>query len=364
MVDKARAAPAAYQTALRQEQALEAELESSNREALDQNSASAEYPNLKLEVETRRDLLDELLKRQSETEVAAGSRAPGSPTSASSTARWSRAGPSGRRCARTSPTACWWGCCRPRLRCAVEFLDRTVKTPEEVERRLGLPTLAVIPDITDGPAYGGYGYGTAATRPAAGAAAAGKAAGVGWRRRAHAPSPIELVPHERPRMPISEAYRSLRTALLLSTAGELKVVAVTSAVAGEGKTATATNLAVVMAQLGRQVLLVDADLRKPRLHQVFQVSNRRAGQLSDRQRRARRVFLPTAVPKLCVIPAGPIPPNPSELLASDRMREWLAPCARASTSWSSTRRRSCRSPTPPSSARWWTAWCSPCAPAR
>jgi capsular exopolysaccharide synthesis family protein len=137
-------------------------------------------------------------------------------------------------------------------------------------------------------------------------------------------SQIELVPHERPRTPISEAYRGLRTALLLSSADELKVIAVTSAEAGEGKTATSTNLAVVLAQLGRQVLIVDADLRKPRLHQVFKVSNR-AGLVNwlagggDHE----PVFLRTEIPNLWLTPSGTIPPNPSELLSSERMREWL-----------------------------------------
>ena len=137
------------------------------------------------------------------------------------------------------------------------------------------------------------------------------------------------------------------------------MVAVTSAVAGEGKTATAANLAVVLAQLGRQVLLVDCDLRKPRLHQVFQVSNRSGlvNQLTAHGR-ARAVFLPTEVPNLWLTPSGPIPPNPSELLASDRMRDWLQGGARrGSTSSSSTRRPPWRSPTPPSSACWSTAWC-------
>ena len=175
---------------------------------------------------------------------------------------------------------------------------------------------------------------------------AGRAGG-GWREKkkapaaAAAPSQIELVPHERPRTLISESYRSLRTALLLSSARELKAIAVTSAVAGEGKTATASNLAVVLAQLGRQVLIVDCDLRKPRLHQVFRVSNR-FGLVNQLTATAEpeSVFLPTEVPNLWVTPSGPIPPNPSELLASDRMRDWLqAGARRASTSSSSTPRR-------------------------
>jgi succinoglycan biosynthesis transport protein ExoP len=323
---------AAYQTSLRQEQALENDLNTLKREAIDQNSAAVEYTNLKVEIQTRRDLLDELLRKQSETEVAVRLQ----DTRQSNIRIIDKALVPG-------------GPFQPSLRkdisygvllgllfgiaCAVliEFLDRTVKTPEEVERKLGLPMLAVIQDLAEsGKAYGyssyGYGYDEAVeegqrARPAA----------AGWREKRKgtpeaAPSPhqIELVPHERPRTLISESYRSLRTALLLSSAHELRAIAVTSAVAGEGKTATASNLAVVLAQLGRQVLLVDCDLRKPRLHQVFRVSNR-FGLVNQLTATAEpeTVFLPTEVPNLWVTPSGPIPPNPSELLASDRMRDWL-----------------------------------------
>jgi capsular exopolysaccharide synthesis family protein len=133
---------------------------------------------------------------------------------------------------------------------------------------------------------------------------------------------IEMVPHEHPRTLISEAYRSLRTGLLLSSARELKLVAVTSAVAGEGKTATAVNLAIVLAQLGRQVLIVDCDLRKPRLHQVLRISNR-YGLVNQLTAGGEEPIFPTEVPSLWATPSGPIPPNPSELLSSDRMRDWL-----------------------------------------
>jgi capsular exopolysaccharide synthesis family protein len=132
------------------------------------------------------------------------------------------------------------------------------------------------------------------------------------------------VPHELPRTQISEAYRSLRTALLLSSARELKVVAVTSAAAGEGKTATATNLAIVLSQLGRPVLIVDADLRKPRLHQVFKISNQ-TGLVSHLTSTvdADEIVHATTIPNLWITPSGPIAPNPSELLSSDRMFDWL-----------------------------------------
>ena len=99
---------------------------------------------------------------------------------------------------------------------------------------------------------------------------------------------------------------------------------VTSAIPGEGKTSTAANLAVVLAQLGRDVLLVDGDLRKPRLHEVFSVSNRTGLVNYLTGNPPEGLFGRTTVPNLFVTVAGPIPPNPAELLASDRMREFLA----------------------------------------
>lgn len=338
--DKARtAAEANYQSMLRQEQSLDAELATLKSQAIDQNSAAVGYTNLKVEIETRRELLNELMRKQSETEVAVRLQ----DTRESNIRIIDKALVPG-------------GAFRPSLRqdvtygvllgllagiaCAVliEFLDRTVKSPEEVERRLGLPPLAVIHDVTEvGKAYGyagGYGYGYGEPPPGEKPVRVRPSRTAPEKREdrkerkkaavATASPQIELVPHERPRTLISEAYRSLRTGLLLSSARELKAVAVTSAVAGEGKTATAANLAIVLAQLGRQVLIVDCDLRKPRLHQVFHVSNRvgLVSQLTSGAEPAETI-LPTEVPNLWIIPSGPIPPNPSELLASDRMRDWL-----------------------------------------
>jgi capsular exopolysaccharide synthesis family protein len=313
---------AEYQTALRQEQTLAGEVDRSKGEAINQSSAAVEYTNLKVEIETRRQMFDELLKKQSETEVSA---------------RLQGTRDSNIRIIDSALTP--GGPFRPSLRqdvtyglmlglllgvgiaFLIEFLDRTIKSPEEIERRLKLPTLAVVPDMAETGRV--YGYGA---EQAKAARAAGSGKGGGDRAKAAVPDreQIELVPHDRPRSPISEVYRSLRTSLLLSTAEELKVIAVTSATAGEGKTATASNLGVVLAQLGRRVLIVDADLRKPRMHQVFKVSNRSGlvNQLTGIVE-PDAVFVETGVPNLWLIPSGPIPPNPSELLSSDRMREWL-----------------------------------------
>jgi succinoglycan biosynthesis transport protein ExoP len=356
-VDTARkSANAAYTTALRQEQAIEAEINKLKSQAMDQNSQAAEFQNLGGEIKTRRELLEKLLREHSENEVQARLQdtrdsnvhvvdralVPGGPFY-----------PSLRKDVSYGMLfGLLFGVGSALL---IEFLDRTVKTAEEVERKIGLPTLAVIQDIDNaGKAYGyygrygygeayGYGYG-AEPLPAARARAgrggkqsAGEAGGTGaedpastrgWpvRKRggSKAPAQIELVPHDLPRTQISEAYRSLRTALLLSSARELKVVAVTSAAAGEGKTATATNLAIVLAQLGRPVLIVDADLRKPRLHQVFKISNQ-TGLVSHLTSAvdAEEIVHATSIPNLWITPSGPIAPNPSELLSSDRMFDWL-----------------------------------------
>jgi capsular exopolysaccharide synthesis family protein len=326
MVDNARkSAFAQYQTAQREEQSLQREMHGLKSEALDESSASVEYHNLSLEVDTRRNLLDQVLKAQSETEVTA--RLQG--TKESNIRVVDRAlapgGPASPNLKQDLSSGMLFGLVfGVGLVLLLEYLDRTVKNAEQVERLLGLPTLAVIPDINDtGSGYGGYkgygGYGYGISTAVARVKGSRR-----WleKKKNEAASRIEMVPHEGPRLAVSEAYRSLRTALLLSSARELKVVAVTSAVASEGKSATATNLAVVMAQLGRRVLIIDADLRKPRLHEVFQISNR-TGLVSYLTGGAdfESIVGRTPVPQLFVMPSGPIPPNPSELLASDRMSE-------------------------------------------
>ncbi|HPC83737.1 MAG TPA: polysaccharide biosynthesis tyrosine autokinase [Thermoanaerobaculaceae bacterium] len=332
-MEKAReSARADYQTAQRREQSLQAELARQKSEAMKVNAEAVEYNNLLVEVSTRRQLLNELVRRQSETEVA--SRLQG--IRDSNVTVVDRALPPG-------------GPYRPSLQrnlsiglvlglglglglvFLLEYLDRSIKAPEDVERVFALPTLAVIPDINEGrDGYGtyrysrrhGYGYGY------------GYGYGQGGRsRQASAKAPkkgepplekIELIPHAKPRLPVSEAYRALRTALLMSSAEQLRTILVTSASPGEGKTATATNLAVVLAQLGNDVLLVDADLRKPRVHEVFNLSNR-IGMVNALARKVEfdKVYIPTHIPHLFVTPSGTIPPNPAELLASDRMRDML-----------------------------------------
>ena len=134
----------------------------------------------------------------------------------------------------------------------------------------------------------------------------------------------ELITITNPKSPIAEAYRTLRTNIQFSNVDEnLKVICVTSSGPSEGKTTISCNLAETFAQSGKRVLLIDGDLRKPRVHKVFKISgtkgitNLLAGQMKLEE------VTNYVGSDLTVIPCGPIPPNPSELLASKRMKELL-----------------------------------------
>ncbi|MGI6492824.1 MAG: CpsD/CapB family tyrosine-protein kinase [Pelotomaculum sp.] len=135
----------------------------------------------------------------------------------------------------------------------------------------------------------------------------------------------ELFSHIRPKSVFAEAFRALRTNLMFSTLGGAnKVVLVTSPSPEDGKSIVSTNLSVVLAQAKNRVLLVDCDLRKPVLHKYFDVDNRLGlTNLLVQDIKPEDVTLATEVAGLYVIPSGPIPPNPSELLGSDKMAALL-----------------------------------------
>lgn len=185
---------------------------------------------------------------------------------------------------------------------AAEFMDKTLKTPRQVEEALGLPSLAVIPVLdTDSKRHL-------------------------LQARTGETEETSIVSYLRSLSPLAwESYRALRTALLLSTAGRPpQKIMVTSALPEEGKTTTALHLAISLAQTGARTVLVELDLRRPVLSKIFSVSRSKgmSRYLSSDVELASQVEK-TGVPNLFLIPGGPVPPNPPELMGSDRMKASL-----------------------------------------
>lgn len=139
-------------------------------------------------------------------------------------------------------------------------------------------------------------------------------------------SDTNLITLTNPKSPISEAYRTLRTNIQYSAIdSSIQVIMVASTQMGEGKTTTITNLAIAYAQEGKRVLLIDADMRKPSLHHVFSLANRIGlSSLLSNQLQLDEVISDASIPNLHVITAGPIPPNPSEMLGSQRLHKLMA----------------------------------------
>jgi tyrosine-protein kinase len=172
-----------------------------------------------------------------------------------------------------------------------ERLDDRVKTRQEVERRLGAPVLAAVPRVA------------------------------GWRKTEDA----QLIMRTAPRSPVSEAYRTLGTNIqYIASRRPLKVIMITSALGGDGKTTTCANLAVVLAQAGKRVVLLSADLRRPRLHHFFELKNGEG--LSEALSTTSSIAGLTAnpgIPNLRLVNAGHIPEDPAALLGSRQAGQLL-----------------------------------------
>ena len=184
-----------------------------------------------------------------------------------------------------------------------EFMDNTVKAVEQLERK-GMTILGIIPDMHH-PIRGIVS--NSAINPSKG--------GTDFRRR--------LITYEDPKSPVSESYRSVRTNISYASSADkrIKSLLISSPQPGEGKSTTTANLAIAFAQLRKRTLLIDCDLRKPVLHNVFDktrapgLSEYLIGEIED----IRKIIHPTKVENLFILTAGGLPPNPSELLGSELM---------------------------------------------
>lgn len=295
-----------YNVALAREHMLSNELESQKGQANKLNESAIEYTILKRDVDSNRQLYEGLLQKMKEAGVTAGLRSnnirvidpaevPRSPISPN--------------VPRTLGVA-FLGSLTMGLGLAflLESLDKTIRSADQVQIVSGLPTAGMIPL-------------TASSRLATNS----RRSLSGSARQPDFKDAVEVVSMMRPRSKISEAYRSLGTSILLSGQTPPKIIMVTSALPEEGKTTTSANTAIVLAQQSNRVLYIDADLRRPSMHRIFNIAEGAglAGVLTGECTWRKAISRSSMLPSLHFLPAGHCAANPAELLGSPKMRELL-----------------------------------------
>src|SRR6266403_1558255 len=292
-----------YQAALQRENMLRGSFEKQKQEANKLNESAIEYSILKRDLDSNRTLYEGLLEKLKEAGVTAGLRsnnfriidAARVPTS-----------PSEPNIPRNLSFALVLGVISGvGLAFLLESMDNSVRTPEQAQAISGLPSLGMIPLGSKSANHGATGKRLALTA---------------------SKEVVETVTMVRPQSQMAESYRALRTSLLLSNLGAPpKVIMVTSARPQEGKTTTSINTAIVLAQKGVRVLLVDADLRRPSIHKTLGMGPRSglSNVLTGSANLQQTITTSPILPNLFIMPAGTPPPNPAELLASSNMRDLI-----------------------------------------
>jgi capsular exopolysaccharide synthesis family protein len=296
-----------YRAALATEEALRKAYDQQRAETLTQNEAAVNYRIIQQEIETNKTLLDGLLQRTKENDVVMAGTPNNIRVVDYAIAQKTPVAPK-----RTLIVALSFLLslgCGVALAFFVEYLDDSVRSTEDIENILRLPAVALIPQVQGSGPKRLFGLSSKK-------GLLGPANGNG--------SQEVLLNKLDKHSPVTEAYRHLRTSILLSTAGRPpRTLLITSSVPSEGKTTTAVNTAISLTQTGARVLIIDADMRRPRLHSIFNLSNAN-GLSSLLSREASEAEIEAAIQQdeatnVFVLTAGPVPPNPAELVGSEQM---------------------------------------------
>jgi succinoglycan biosynthesis transport protein ExoP len=285
-----------YESNLRRESLLRDAFEKQKAKAQEMKEKAIQYNILKREADTNRELYKGLLQRMKEAGVSAGIMAsniqvvdqaefPTKPYKPNKQLNLLLA----------AVVGLFLGI---GLAFFFEYLDNTVKTPEDVEQLIQLPSFGMVPEIS-------------------------------YERRRRLESgtsyPVELITFGHPKSMLSEAYRNIRTSILLSFSEKPpKKIAISSPNPIEGKTTTVINTAIALSQTGAKVLIIDTDMRKPRIHKIFNEENGVGlSNFLSGHGELESIIKKTEIPNLYYIPSGPIPPNPSELIGSKLFKSMM-----------------------------------------
>ncbi|MGB6197923.1 MAG: polysaccharide biosynthesis tyrosine autokinase [Candidatus Acidiferrales bacterium] len=327
-----------YQAAVQREDLVQQAFTEQQKDADQIASRSVQYNILKREVDTNRQLYEGLLERLKETGVSAGLKASNIRVVDEAVAPRKAARPNlPLNLALALVLGLGLGVGGAFLQ---EHLDNSLKSSEDIERYLGLPALALIPSVEslNGQRHGVYGLPDRAVAAAGSESHSnGSAASNGHGENGHgenghhrtadgvAKSWYRIAGGVEPPAALGEAFRGLRTSVMLSSADRPpRTLLVSSPRPSEGKTTVSVNLAISLAQLNQRVLIIDGDMRRPSIRKALGLANG-LGLVSylTGQKDWREAVMPSGVENLDALVCGPVPPNPAELLSSDRMRVML-----------------------------------------